>query len=75
MAIVIELYGLVAFLYGQGQPGCSGIRDLKNLTGMPPIAIIPILETKEIRRRRTIAWSFSVVGVASVLVLMIAIQV
>jgi len=52
-----------------------GIRDLKNLTGMPPIAIIPILETKEIRRRRTIAWSFSVVGVASVLVLMIAIQI
>jgi capsular polysaccharide biosynthesis protein len=51
------------------------VRDLKNLTGMPPIAIIPVIETQATRRKRVYAWSFSIVGVASLLLFMISIQI
>jgi len=51
------------------------VRDLKNLTGMPPIAIIPILETHSTRRKRVYAWSFSIVGVSTLLLFMISIQI
>ena len=51
------------------------IRDLKGITGIPPIAIIPVLETQAEIRKRTIIWSSSAFGVASILVYMIAIQI
>jgi len=51
------------------------IRDLKSLTGMPPIAVIPVLETQSIRRKRTYAWAFSLVGVSGLLIFMITIQI
>jgi len=51
------------------------IRDLKNLTGMPPIAVIPVLESTATRRKRIYAWSFSIVGVSGLLLFMVAIQV
>jgi len=51
------------------------IRDLKGITGIPPIAIIPVLETQAELRKRTIIWSSSALGVASILVYMIAIQI
>ena len=52
-----------------------GIRDLRNLTGTPPIAVIPVLETGKMQRRRTLAWSSSIVGVTGLIMLMIAIQI
>lgn len=53
-----------------------GIRDLRNLTGgMPPIAVIPILETEAVRRRRTYIWSSAIVGVSGLLLYMITIQI
>ena len=52
-----------------------GMRDLRNLTGMPPIAVIPVLETRQVKRRRTLAWSTSIVGVTALLIVMISIQV
>ena len=51
------------------------IRDLKNITGIPPIAVIPVLETQAEHRKRTIIWSSSVFGVAIVLAYVIAIQI
>jgi succinoglycan biosynthesis transport protein ExoP len=51
------------------------IRDLKRITGIPPIAAIPILETQAEHRRKAIIWSSSVFGVASVLFYLIAIQI
>lgn len=51
------------------------IRDLRNITGIPPIAVIPVLETQDEHRRRTVIWSSCVFGVASILVYMIAIQI
>lgn len=51
------------------------VRDLKSLTGMPPIAVIPVLETQSTRRKRVLAWSFSMVGVSGLLLFMIAIQI
>jgi len=51
------------------------VRDLKNLTGMPPIAVIPVLETKATRRKRVYAWSLSIVGVSGLLFFMISIQI
>jgi len=51
------------------------VRDLKNLTGMPPIAIIPVLETQATLRKRMYAWTFSIIGVSSLLLLMITIQI
>ena len=52
-----------------------GVRDLRILTGMPPIAVIPVLETRATKRRRTLAWSTSIIGVTALLVVMISIQV
>jgi protein tyrosine kinase modulator len=52
-----------------------GVRDLRNLTGMPPIAVIPVLETQAESRRRTIGWSFAGFSVTGLLVYMIAIQI
>ena len=52
-----------------------GVRDLKSLTGMPPIAVIPILEMQSEHRRRTITWSVSVLSLTTLLAYMIAIQV
>lgn len=51
------------------------VRDLKNLTGMPPIAIIPVLETQATLKKRMYAWTFSIIGVSSLLLLMITIQI
>jgi hypothetical protein len=52
-----------------------GVRDLRQLTGMPPIAIIPALVSESTRKRRAFAWSISVVGVSMLLVFMIAVQI
>jgi len=49
------------------------IRDLRKITGIPPIATIPVLETQAESRRKTIIWSSSVFGVASILIYMITI--
>lgn len=52
-----------------------GVRDLKSLTGMPPIAVIPILETHAEVRSRTIKWTTTVLGVTGLLVYLITIQI
>jgi len=51
------------------------IRDLRRITGIPPIAVVPVLETRAEHRKRTFIWASSVIGVASVLVYVIAVQV
>ena len=49
-----------------------GLRDLKQLTGMPPIAVIPVLETRAEQRRRTFVWAASIIGVTGLMAYMIA---
>ena len=49
-------------------------RDLKTLTGMPPIVIVPILETAIERRGRMMRWSSSIAVVSVLLVSLISIQ-
>ena len=51
------------------------IRDLRRITGIPPIAVIPVLETQTEYRKRTFIWASSVISVASVLVYVIAVQI
>ena len=78
--IILGIIFAVAFSFGAVLAAeafdtkVRSVRDLKSLTGMPPIAIIPVLETLSIRRKRVYAWSFSIVGVSSLLFYMIAIQ-
>ena len=78
--IILGIIFAVAFSFGAVLAAeafdskVRSVRDLKSLTGMPPIAIIPVLETLSIRRKRVYAWSFSIVGVSSLLLYMIAIQ-
>ena len=52
-----------------------GVRDLTNLIGMPPIAVIPVLETRVMHRKRVYAWVLSLVGVSTLLFFMIAFQI
>jgi len=52
-----------------------GTRDLKMITGMPPIAVIPVLESRAETQRRTMLWSFSGIGLAAVLIYMITMQI
>jgi hypothetical protein len=52
-----------------------GARDLKMITGMPPIAIIPVLESPTEVHRRTVLWSASAVGVTALLIYMITMQI
>lgn len=56
-------------------PTVRGSRDLRNLVDMPPIAIIPVLESDAERQKRTMIWSSSALGVAAVIMYMIFIQV
>ncbi|MGI9261118.1 MAG: GumC family protein [Woeseiaceae bacterium] len=56
-------------------PTVRGSRDLRNLVDMPPIAIIPVLESDAERQKRTMIWSSSALGVAAVIIYMIVIQV
>jgi len=56
-------------------PTVRGVRDLKIITGMPPIGVIPILETQAERRRRAFLWSFSALGVSGLIAYLITIQV
>ena len=49
-------------------------RDLKTLTGMPPIVIVPTLETAIERRNRMMRWSSSIAVVSILLVSLISIQ-
>jgi uncharacterized protein involved in exopolysaccharide biosynthesis len=51
------------------------VRDLKNITGMPPIAVIPVLESHSEQQRSTLVWSASGLCVVALLIYMIAIQV
>ena len=67
-------FGAVVFTEGLDQT-VRGIRDLRNLTDMPPIAVIPVLEIQSERQKRTMIWSASAFGVASLLIYMITIQV
>lgn len=67
-------FGAVVFTEGL-DPTVRGIRDLRNLTGMPPIAVIPVLEIQSDRQKRTMIWSISALSVAGVLIYMITIQV
>jgi uncharacterized protein involved in exopolysaccharide biosynthesis len=67
-------FGAVVFTEGL-DPTVRGVRDLRNLTDMPPIAVIPVLEIQAERQKRTMIWSMSVLGVASVLIYMITIQI
>jgi len=74
--ILAVIFSFGAVLISEAVDGkVRGIRDLKNLTGMPPIAVIPVLETRQMQRRRTWAWSSSIVGVTGLIALMIAIQI
>lgn len=74
--ILATIFALGGMLISEALDGkVRSIRDLRNLTGMPPIAVIPVLETKRQRRRRALAWSSSVVGVTALLIVMISVQV
>jgi uncharacterized protein involved in exopolysaccharide biosynthesis len=73
--IVAAVFSLVGLLISEALDGkVRGMRDLRNLTGIPPIAVIPVLESKQEKRRRTLAWSSSIIGVTALLVVMISIQ-
>ena len=52
-----------------------GIRDLKIITGMPPIAVIPVLESPAEVQQRTLVWSLSAAGVTALLIYMITMQI
>lgn len=52
-----------------------GARDLKLITGMPPIAIIPVLESQAETQKSTMIWSLSILGVAAMLIYMITMQI
>lgn len=52
-----------------------GVKDIRLITGMPPIAVIPMLETAAEERSRTIIWTSAIIGVTAVLVYMIAVQI
>ena len=56
-------------------PTVRGVRDLRALTGMPPIAVIPVFETQAETQQRRILWSVTVSGVTGLLAFMIAIQI
>ena len=74
--IVSVIFSIGAVLVSEALDGkVRGIRDLKLLTGMPPIAVIPVLESQQAKFRRTLAWSTSIIGVTALLVVMISIQV
>jgi len=74
--IVAAVFALGGLLVSEALDGkVRGTRDLRNLTGMPPIAVIPVLETRKEKRRRTLAWSSSIIGVTALLIVMISIQV
>jgi uncharacterized protein involved in exopolysaccharide biosynthesis len=74
--IVAVIFALGAVFISEALDGkVRGTRDLRHLTGMPPIAVIPVLETRKVKRRRTLAWSSSIVGVTALLIVMISIQV
>ena len=49
-------------------------RDLKMLTGMPPIVIVPVLETSTEHRNRMVIWSFSIGLVSVFLISLISVQ-
>jgi len=67
---------LLAVLVSEAlDPKVRGVRDLQSITGMPPIAVIPVLETKSMRRKRVYAWATSIVGVSTLLILMITMQI
>ncbi|MGI9202780.1 MAG: hypothetical protein ACR2Q3_02150, partial [Woeseiaceae bacterium] len=56
-------------------PTVRGTRDLRNILDMPPIAVIPVLESEAETRKRTMILTTSVTGVAIVIIYMIFIQV
>ncbi len=74
--IVALIFSLGAVFVSEALDGkVRGIRDLKLLTGMPPIAVIPVLETQKMKSRRRLAWSTSIFGVTALLVVMISTQI
>jgi uncharacterized protein involved in exopolysaccharide biosynthesis len=74
--IVAIFVSFLAVFISEGLDGkVRGMRDLRNLTGMPPIAVIPVLDTRKEKRRRALAWSSSIIGVTALLIVMISIQV
>jgi uncharacterized protein involved in exopolysaccharide biosynthesis len=74
--IVAVFVSFLAVFISEGLDGkVRGMRDLRNLTGMPPIAVIPVLDTPKEKRRRALAWSSSIIGVTELLIVMISIQV
>lgn len=74
--IVAVFVSFLAVFISEGLDGkVRGMRDLRNLTGMPPIAVIPVLDTPKEKRRRALAWSSSIIGVTALLIVMISIQV
>ena len=74
--IVSVIFSLIAVFVSEALDGkVRGVRDLKLLTGMPPIAVIPVLESPKAKSRRAVAWSSSIIGVTALLIVMISIQV
>lgn len=74
--IVSVIFSFGAVFVSEALDGkVRGVRDLKLLTGMPPIAVIPVLESRKTKSRRMFAWSSSIIGVTALLVVMISIQV
>lgn len=67
-------FGAVLFAEGL-DPTVRGVRDLRNITDMPPIAVIPILASPSEAKKETMVWSLSILGVAGVLIYMIFIQI
>jgi protein tyrosine kinase modulator len=50
------------------------VRDLRTLTGMPPIVVVPVLQSHAERRNRNILWFGSIFLVTGLLVSLISIQ-
>lgn len=67
---------LLASVVAEGlDPNVRGSQDLKSITGLPPIAVIPVLESEAEVRKRTMLWSLSVLSVAAILIYVVTMQV
>jgi len=67
---------LLASVISEGLDGTvRGSQDLKAITGLPPIAVIPLLESEAEVRKQKMIWTLSILSVAAILIYTITVQV
>lgn len=67
---------LLASVVSEGLDGTvRGSQDLKSITGLPPIAVIPLLESEAEIRKQTMIWTLSIISVAAILIYTITVQI